>query len=470
MSGRFQPAISAMRSLVIIALLYAACVPGSSAVAQQSNRLGDKVYKNLVLQEIDSLLQAKYVLPDKAAEYATRFREKYETGCYDSYTDQGEFAKQVTADLRQITGDEHVTFRVIESSDVGETPRSSLHHPVRYHVLGIKENRGFSKLEWMEGNIGYLDIRRFYNFSDVRRLVVGAMDFLSNADAIIIDLRENGGGSGDYLSSYFLEYPTQLNSWYSREDDFLKEFWTTGDIGAERLTEVPLFLLTSERTFSASESFAYDMKVRKRATVIGEPTRGGAHSVDLYEVGDQFEIYIPTARAINPITKSNWEGTGVVPDVAVPSESALDTATVLARKAGADYAETKDARLKSAVEEMERYMDRAEALFLEGKHDEGEADLDSVFHIASEHGLVNEFFMDVLAYHYTSRVDTEILYAILKKRIELFPQSPASYESLAYAYYKNGERELAVANFERVLELDPDNRNALKMIRQIRKE
>ncbi len=133
---------------------------------------------------------------------------------------------------------------------MGEKTESSLHHPIRYHRLGIKENNGFSKLEWIEGNIGYLDIRRFYLISDIREMVNAAMKILSNADVIIIDLRENGGGSGDYLSSYFLEHPTQLNSWYSREDDFLTEVWTSQEIGVERLTEVPLFLLTSKRTFS----------------------------------------------------------------------------------------------------------------------------------------------------------------------------------------------------------------------------
>jgi tetratricopeptide (TPR) repeat protein len=470
MQKQYRSQTSNLSRILFMALVYSACVCGSLVSAQQNNELKDEIYNNEVLQQIDSLLQTRYVLPEKAIEYAEEFRKKYEGGYYNSYTNPKEFAEQVTADLVQITKDKHIKFRVIEPSAVGETPQSSLHHPIRYHLLGIDENKGFSKLEWIDGNIGYLDIRRFYKLSDTKDLIVGAMAFLSNANAIIVDLRENGGGSGDYLSSYFLEYPTQLNSSYSREDDFLTEFWTSKEIGIERLTDVPLFLLTSERTFSASESFAYDMKVRKRATIIGDSTKGGAHSVDLYKVGDQFEIYIPTARAINPITGTNWEGTGVIPDVIVPSEAALDTAIVLAEKAGAEFAKVKEETLRSAVEEMEAHMRRAEVLFRENKSEEAGAALDSVFQIADKHDLINEFFIDVLAYNYHSQRDEQILYAVLKKKIELFPDSPTAYESLAYAYYKNDRKELAVANFETVLELEPDNRNAKRMIERIRDE
>ena len=455
--------------LSLTALLYFGCINNSLVIAQQNSNLNIKVYRYEVLQKIDSLLETKYVIPEKAKKYATEFEKKYKRGDYISYTNPKEFAEKITADLISITGDSHINFRVVESSNVGEKPESSLHHPIRYHLLGIKENKGFSKLEWIEGNIGYLDIRRFYYFSDTKDLVIAAMKFLSNANAIIIDLRENVGGSGDYLSSYFLPYPTQLNSWYSREDDFLTEFWTSKEIGMEPLSDVPLFLLTSKRTFSAAESFAYDMKVRKRAIIIGDSTKGGAHSVDLYKVDNQFEIYIPTARAINPITGTNWEGTGVIPDIIVPSAFALDTAIVLAKRAGTEFAKTKEAKLKLAVEEIQNLMDSAELLFRE-KNDSAETALDSVFQIAEKCNFINEFFIDVLAYNYFDKKDEQILYAILKKKIEFFPKSPSAYETLGYAYYKNNKKKLAIANFEKVIELDPDNRSAKKWIKRLQNE
>jgi tetratricopeptide (TPR) repeat protein len=459
-----------LSNVLLTITLYSVGICNSSILAQQDINLSDEVYKIEVLQKIASLLESQYVIPEEAKKYAEEFKKKYESGSYDSYTNPKEFADRVTADLVNITKDKHINFRLIESSDIGEKPEGSLHHPIRYHRLGIKENKGFAKLEWIEGNIGYLDIRRFYYFSDVRDMIIGAMELLSNADAIIIDLRENGGGSGEYLSSYFLEYPTQLTSWYSREEDFLEEYWTFKDIGVKRLTDVPLFLLTSQRTFSAAESFAYDMKARERATIVGEPTKGGAHSVDLFKIDDRFEIYIPTARAINPITGENWEGTGVIPDVPIPSESALETAIELAKEAGAKFAKEKEAKLKSAVEEMQILMDRAEILYRENKQNEAGTALDSVFRIAEKNNLINEFFMDVLAYNYFSGKDEQILYAILKKKIELFPKSPTAYQALGYAYYKNNKTELAIKNFENVLKLDPDNRNAKKMIKRLRNE
>ena len=322
----------------------------------------------------------------------------------------------------------------------------------------------------MDGDIGYLDITRFYYYPDIKKRVVAAINFLSNANAIIIDLRENGGGSGDFLSSYFLPYPTQLNSWYSREDDFLTESWTIREIGTERLTDVPLFLLTSSRTFSAAESFAYDLKVRKRAIIIGDSTKGGAHSVDLFQIDEQFEMYLSTVRAVNPVTGENWEGTGVIPDVLVPSESALDTAIILARKAGADYARSKESRLKVAVEEMQVHMDHAEKLFRDEHLSAAQSALDSVFQIADNANLVNEFFIDVLAYNYFSPENEQILYAVLKKKIAFFPDSPSAYESLAYAYYKNNRKDLSIANYQKILDLDADNRNARHMIDRLQNQ
>ncbi len=437
-------------------------------LSQQTNNLADKDYKNKILNTIDSLVEAKYVLPDKAKEYATKFRQKIEQGIYNTFTEPKEFARKVTDDLIVIVKDKHFNFRVIESSEIGEKPESALHHPVRYYHLGIKENLGFIKLEWIEGNIGYLKIIRFNNFNDVKDRIVAAIKFMENADAIIIDIRDNGGGSGDILSSYFLKYPTQLTGWYSREDDFLTEFWTIKDIDIEPMTDVPLFLLTSDKTFSASESFAYDMKVNKRSVLVGDTTKGGANSVDLFQIDNQFEIYIPTARAINPVTGSNWEGIGVIPDISVPSETALDTAIVLARIAGEKYANLKEVKLKTAVDEMQSHLDNAERLYNNAKIKEAEVELDSVFQIGSSNKLINEFFINVLAYHYLSQNIELILYAILKKNIELFPKSFSAYETLAYTYYKFGKTELAIDNFRKVLDLAPYNPNALKMIERLK--
>jgi tetratricopeptide (TPR) repeat protein len=439
-------------------------------ISQPAKSLTDRAYKNEVLGKIADLLEKKYVLSDKAKGFADEFRAKGAAGAYGSLAEAKDFAAKVTADLIAVTHDKHLNFRVIEPSPAGEAAASPLHHPVRYYLLGQKENTGFYKLEWIEPNIGYVDIRRFNHFSEAKDYVLAAMRFLSAANAIIIDVRENGGGSGDYLSSYFLPYPTQLSSWYSREDDSTTEFWTRSDIGREPRTDVPLFILTGPRTFSAAESFAYDMQSRKRATIVGEPTKGGAHSVDLFRIDDQFEFYISTARAVSPVTGGNWEGTGVLPDVAVPAAAALEKAIALAKKAGEEFGRLKDARLKATVEKMQALLDRAEALYRENKNEAADAEIDGLFMIARTSGLASEFFMDVFAYNFMPGENDRILMAILKKNVEFFPDSSAAHERLGGVYFRRGNKDLALLHFEKALELNPRSGTAAEMIKKLRKQ
>jgi C-terminal processing protease CtpA/Prc len=354
-------------------------------------------------------------------------------------------------------------------SDVGEKATGSLHHPVRYFRLRAKENVGFYKLEWIEPRIGYVDLRRFYSFDQAKDMAVAAMKFMANAQAIIIDVRENGGGSGDYLSSYFLPYPTQLSGSFSRQTGTLTEFWTRRDIGLEPRLDVPLFILTGPNTFSVSESFAYDMQSRKRATLVGEPTKGGAHSVDIFGIDDQFEFYISTERAVSPVTGGNWEGTGVIPDIHVPAASALDAAVVEVKKAAETYGRGQEAALKKAVEEMQTLADNAAKLYREGKNQAADAALDSLLKTAQNAGFVSQFFLEVFAYSFQSPQDEQMGFAILKKSVEFFPESFTACELLASVYASKGNKELAMRYFQRVLELDPGNRNAAKMIKELKK-
>ena len=450
-------------------VFYVLFMTHSFVFSQKPQSLRDRAYKNGVLQKIAGLLESNYVLSDKAKGYADKFRAKCASGAYESLTEAKEFAEKVTADLVAITHDKHLNFRVMVPSDVGEKAAGSLHHPVRYFRLRIKENAGFYKLEWIEPRIGYLELRRFYSFDQAKDLAVAAMKFLANAKAIIIDVRENGGGSGDYLSSYFLPYPTQLSGSYSRQTGSLTEFWTRRDIGLEPRLDVPLFILTGPNTFSASESFAYDMQSRKRATLVGEPTKGGAHSVDLFGIDDQFEFYISTERAISPVTGGNWEGTGVIPDIRVPAAAALDAAVVEAKKAAEAYGRGQDAGLKKAVEEMQILADNAAGLYRGGKDQAADAALDSLFKMAEKAGLISQFFLEVFAYNFQSAQDGQMLLAILKKNIEFFPESFAACERLASVYASRGNKELALRYFQKVLELDPGNRNAAKMIKELKK-
>jgi C-terminal processing protease CtpA/Prc len=198
------------------------------------------------------------------------------------------------------------------------------------HLQAKLNNFGFYKIERMAGNVGYLDIRYFHRPSWGGDIAVAAMNFLANAGAIIIDLRKcNGGYPGmiSLISSYLLsEEPVQLSSIYWRDDDVTQQYWTLPYVTGRRLDDKPLYILVSKETFSGAEGFAYDMQARKRGIIIGEQTDGGAHPGSSYRLNEHFEAFIPIGYLTHPITKQNWEGLGITPDVLTSSEQALKIA------------------------------------------------------------------------------------------------------------------------------------------------
>ena len=162
------------------------------------------------------------------------------------------------------------------------------------------------------------------------------MNFLAHVDALIIDLRDNGCGDlamVKYISSYLFDKPTHLNDLYNRKEDSTSQFWTLPFVPGPTLAGKPVFVLTSSRTFSGAEEFSYNLKMLKRTTIVGETTGGGAHPVSGHRIDDHFMIGVPFAKAVNPTSKTNWEGTGVEPDVKVPAADALDNAKELAADA-----------------------------------------------------------------------------------------------------------------------------------------
>jgi C-terminal processing protease CtpA/Prc len=161
-----------------------------------------------------------------------------------------------------------------------------------------------------------------------------AMDFVQNTDALIFDLRQNGGGDPEtvrLLCSYLFDArPRHLNDIYSNKGKDKTEFWTLKTVPGQRYPDREIFILTGPRTASAAEGFSYDLQNLHRATIVGEPTYGGANPGDFSRLNDHFSVFIPTGRAVSPYTKTNWEGIGVRPDIRVKSQDALTTAHRLA--------------------------------------------------------------------------------------------------------------------------------------------
>jgi len=311
----------------------------------------DKAEKKAVIDSICANLEREYIFPKITHKYIDKLKEYFQSGKYDSIKEPEKFAAKLTEDLATIHKDEHLHIWYNPEWIKNEKQRAELDEAAILRKIRQERNvnYGFEEIKILPGNIGYLKLNSFSYNTDAFNAATGAMNFLSNTDALIIDLRENGGGSPEmvqFLCSYFLENPRKhLNSFYYKEKDKTTQYWTYTYLPGKRLDKIDLYLLTSKNTFSAAEEFSYNLKHLKRATVIGETTGGGAHDNKFIILNDNFEMGLPFARAMNPVTKTNWEGIGVEPDVKVASDRALETAQVSAIKKMSE--KEKDPKFKS---------------------------------------------------------------------------------------------------------------------------
>ncbi|MDR6843784.1 S41 family peptidase [Flavobacterium granuli] len=291
-----------------------------------------------VIDSISLLLNKKYVFPEVAKKMSELILSNFKSGLYSSITDPVLFSERLTTDLLSISKDKHihVKFNPTLIKELKETNKNPGQDELPASVLEQwkANNYGFKEVKILEGNIGYLDLRNFSDPSLGGETAVAAMNFLSNTNALIIDLRKNGGGSSEMIqliiSYLYNSEPVHLNNFYYRPTDSNTQTWTLPYISGKRMPNVDVYVLTSKRTFSAAEEFSYDLKNLHRATIIGENTGGGANPGGEEIATDRFTIFVPFGRAINPITKTNWEGTGVQPDIEVPADDALLTAQIKA--------------------------------------------------------------------------------------------------------------------------------------------
>jgi len=295
-------------------------------------------------------LEERYVFPDVAKKMRQAIEARIERKEYDGVATGQELAKKLTAHLQEISRDKHLRV-MCRSGKLPALPKGDKPAPKdleRMRQSSRKLNGGYQRVERLPGNVGYLQVDGFMHPDIAAEPAAAAMNFLANTDALIIDLRRNGGGGPQsvvLLCSYlFDEKPVHLNDLYWRKGDRTEEFWTLKEVAGKRYLGRDVYLLTSRRTFSAAEEFAYDLQSLKRVTIVGEATGGGAHPGGAVPVAEHCVVFIPSGRAINPITKTNWEGTGVKPDVEVAADKALETAHQLAVKKLLEKAPNDEAR------------------------------------------------------------------------------------------------------------------------------
>lgn len=319
-----MPRIPALAGLALALVAHA--VPG---LARESPR----VY----VDDVARVIEQDYFDEARARQIAAVLRGAAAKGEFDALTDQRELASTLTLKLEPF--DRH--FRV-GWSDAPSTPavEGPVAPPRQSPDEHRRDNYGVRRAEVLPGNIGYLDLRGFAPFEfgvagqPGRQAVEAALQLLAGTDALVIDLRENGGGAPQmvgYLSSAFVKQGADIFNTFQGRDRTMSE--APLDWYPQPRLDTPLFVLTSARTASGAEAFAYTLQSAKRATIVGETSAGAANPGGEVDAGHGFSVFVSFATPINPITKANWEGRGVTPDVVVAQAVALGAARRLALEA-----------------------------------------------------------------------------------------------------------------------------------------
>jgi hypothetical protein len=302
-------------------------------------------------QTIDALvatLNRHYVLPQKAREIEALLRQRQKLGAYDAIGDAAKFAEQLEADITSVSHDLHMgvgfSSSTVPPDPSGEPdlrgrtppPDAPLFMRLLSRIVLSRQGFGIEKVEHLSPGTGFLQLTGFAPPVMSADRVGSAMNKLADTDALIIDLRGNRGGHPggvNLMLSYFVDQRTHVSDIWSRNTGSTTELWTEERLEGKRYGgKKPVLILVDHDTMSAGENFAYTMQALKRATIVGTRTWGGAHPGRPYRLGDHFYALVPDARIINPITHTDWEGTGVIPDVEAAPADALKVAQELLQR------------------------------------------------------------------------------------------------------------------------------------------
>jgi hypothetical protein len=259
-----------------------------------------------------------YVFPQRVGEIEGAIRSRLGAGAYDTLSGPA-LCGAVTADLQEVCPDKHLRL-LWQDEPQSMDPADEDDGQAAFLALLRTENQGVRRFEHLDGNIGCLGIRR----------IADAMELVAHTNALILDLRECRGGSPEgaamWCSYFFPDDQVHLNDIYERSTGSTRQYWTASHLPAPRYLDRPVYVLVSAVTFSGGEDVAYTLQAHGRAVLVGETTRGGAHPTARHPVTEHITVTVPTARTISTVTGTNWEGVGVVPDLAAPAEQALEVA------------------------------------------------------------------------------------------------------------------------------------------------
>jgi len=293
-----------------------------------------------MVKDLADSIAVNYIIGEKAPMLKKNLLKELKEGNFDRFKEKNALANHLSNILITWSNDKH--FRIMAAEPAGER----LMMPSSYDHIA-KDNYAFKKMEHLDGNIAYIKFNRFIPPSYSGSLITSAMLFAANSDAVIIDLRNNIGGSPDtvaMLAGFFMKEPTLLTVNYTRATDTKEETWSTqADVRVnssnpdnfivptatlERLKNIPLYILTGDHTFSAAEMFSFSLQGHKRAKIVGKNTYGGGHGIRPFEMAQGFTAFIPFARFYHPVTNESWEVVGVKPDIACEAVDAKRVAQI----------------------------------------------------------------------------------------------------------------------------------------------
>ncbi|MFG1813967.1 S41 family peptidase [Kribbella sp. NPDC049174] len=283
--------------------------------------------EQIVGQALDRI-EAGYVFPELTADISAAIRRRLAAG---EYAELGGpvLCELVTKHLQKVCPDKHLRLLWVDQPQSMD-PADADEGRAAFLALLRAENQGIRRVEQLDGNVGLIDVRRIAYADEGAGAIGAAMQLVAHSTALILDLRACRGGAPEgaamWCSYFFRDDQVHLNDIYERSTGTTRQYWTTAHLPAPRYAHHPVYVLTSAITFSGGEDVAYTLQAHGRAVIVGETTRGGAHPTARHAVTEHILVTVPTARTINSVTGTNWEGVGVIPDVPVPADHALDTA------------------------------------------------------------------------------------------------------------------------------------------------
>ncbi len=412
-------------------------------------------YKKETIENLCRLMNDYYVYPKVAKQTEVHLMKQLKEGHFNEIQSLQPFADALTKSVQSINKDKHMRIRKNRPRKAAPNTPDAI---IEDRIYRINQDRnfsaGFNEVKKMEGNVGYLDLRAFQYKAAGAPMADNYMKLISTSDAIIIDLRKNGGGDPEmvqYLCSYFFNKKVHLNSLYFREGDRTIDFWTLDEVNGEKMPDVPLFVLTSDYTFSGAEEFSYNMQTQKRATLVGQTSGGGANPGGTVPLNGELSVFIPRGMAINPITKTSWEGVGVIPEVPTKPEETLEKAHELAKIAAEEFRNKNNEKYKSMLTDLNDVVE---------KYDSKPSD-DAMlknFKKCVAGGVIEEWEINIMGYNYLMEQNKpKIAEAIFKTNTMLFPESANVFDSYAETLAMKGDLKNSVANYQKAVELGKKN-------------